>query len=732
MKVDNPIYALVPAVYRERDAKLGLPLEALTKVLNIEYEALRANIGRLYDQWFIETCDRWAVPYIGTLLGIEGIETDTANVPTQRARVANTVGYRARRGVAAILANACGDACGWPALAVEYFERVIISENVGALEWPAPAEPALNLRPATVDVGDFAALAALEGPFSAVSRTVSVSDIAQPKLHTPNSTSEYYNLPNIGLFFWRIRALPVSGATPGVPLATGGQDLDYQTFHPLGIDTPLFRAPDDRTNPWRPRTAAQIPMPITRRELMAMLESARRRPTDPTGPSLGFVIRCNGEAIPVTSIHARSCGSLEAPDTADASGDGSDPPPTVVVDPECGRFKVYDAPKDATITLDWTWGQPGWLGGGSYDRNASMVDPSEHTTVVVLSKTLRGGGHGVIHETLGSVWGAIKDLREQASMYGRPLELLIRVIDSATYALPTTDLELHEDDNIVIEALDGERPVLLSPDDQPLSVRSVGGNARLMLSGLLIGHPLELRGCMEVLVLDCTIAPPVPGSAADGELPPAIRWAADEAETKQDAAVADHELTLVRSIVGPVELDPGRIHLLANQTIIDAAGGPAVYGSSSASESAADASAGSALGPPVVLDAVSVLGSLRVSLLEAVRDTIITGSAQVVELDRALIDEVEFDLELGLGEASCRCHRPEWLDREPFSSTRYGDPGYCQLRLGVNEHLLYHASDDGEYGAYHALATGQRLANLVPVIEQYLPHGLRAGIFLMS
>src|SRR5690606_10505854 len=128
-------------------------------------------------EWFIETCDRWVVPYIGSLLGVEGIETDAANVETQRARVANTVGYRSRRGVAAILANACADASGWPAVAIEYFERLIVSENVGALELPRPASPASNLRRATVHVEDLAALAEPDGPFSTLTRTVNVADI---------------------------------------------------------------------------------------------------------------------------------------------------------------------------------------------------------------------------------------------------------------------------------------------------------------------------------------------------------------------------------------------------------------------------------------------------------------------------------------------------------------------------------------------------------------------------
>ena len=69
------LYALLPAVYRLRDAELGHPLRGLVAILAEQAEAVDADIERLYDNWFIETADRWAVPYIGDLLRVGTLAT---------------------------------------------------------------------------------------------------------------------------------------------------------------------------------------------------------------------------------------------------------------------------------------------------------------------------------------------------------------------------------------------------------------------------------------------------------------------------------------------------------------------------------------------------------------------------------------------------------------------------------------------------------------------------------
>src|SRR5262245_31552020 len=63
------LYNLLPAIHRIRDAERGYPLRALLAVIAEQVNIVEADISRLYDNWFIETCADWVVPYIGDLVG---------------------------------------------------------------------------------------------------------------------------------------------------------------------------------------------------------------------------------------------------------------------------------------------------------------------------------------------------------------------------------------------------------------------------------------------------------------------------------------------------------------------------------------------------------------------------------------------------------------------------------------------------------------------------------------
>lgn len=63
--MSDRLYQLLPAIYRLRDAAEGEPLRALLAVVEEEFNLLEADIDRLYDNWFIETCDEWVVAYLG-------------------------------------------------------------------------------------------------------------------------------------------------------------------------------------------------------------------------------------------------------------------------------------------------------------------------------------------------------------------------------------------------------------------------------------------------------------------------------------------------------------------------------------------------------------------------------------------------------------------------------------------------------------------------------------------
>ena len=143
MKNPDRLYDLIPVVYRERDANQGYPLRSLLRVITEQVNVVEEDITRLYDNWFIETCDEWVVPYIGDLVGYALLNDagEPSNVTTPRAQqreriliprrdVANTIHARRRKGTLALLEELSLDVAGWPARPVEFYKLLGWTQNI--------------------------------------------------------------------------------------------------------------------------------------------------------------------------------------------------------------------------------------------------------------------------------------------------------------------------------------------------------------------------------------------------------------------------------------------------------------------------------------------------------------------------------------------------------------------------------------------------------------------------
>jgi hypothetical protein len=148
------LYEFLPAVYRLRDEEQGKPLEALLQIIGEQVDLVEADVARLYDNWFIETCEPWVVPYIAELVGYRPVQEAEGLVP--RREVANTIRYRRRKGTLAVLELLANDIAGWPARAVEYYL---------GLGWNQAVNHLHPDRGRTVDLRDAGTLALAGGPF---------------------------------------------------------------------------------------------------------------------------------------------------------------------------------------------------------------------------------------------------------------------------------------------------------------------------------------------------------------------------------------------------------------------------------------------------------------------------------------------------------------------------------------------------------------------------------------
>src|SRR5688572_23012536 len=111
----NPLFDLLPAVHRARDDEQGGPLRALLDVVAETVAVLEEDLAQLYDDQFIETCADWVVPYIGDLVAYRSLHRGPRGAASPRAEVAHTIGFRRRKGAAAMLEQLARDVTDWPA-----------------------------------------------------------------------------------------------------------------------------------------------------------------------------------------------------------------------------------------------------------------------------------------------------------------------------------------------------------------------------------------------------------------------------------------------------------------------------------------------------------------------------------------------------------------------------------------------------------------------------------------
>ena len=94
------LYELLPVVYRQRDAGQGYPLRALLQVIAEQVDVVQDDIRQLYENWFIETCQDWVVPYIGDLVGYRIVHEagEPGDVTTRSGLQRNKILIPIRRG----------------------------------------------------------------------------------------------------------------------------------------------------------------------------------------------------------------------------------------------------------------------------------------------------------------------------------------------------------------------------------------------------------------------------------------------------------------------------------------------------------------------------------------------------------------------------------------------------------------------------------------------------------
>jgi len=195
------------------------------------------------------------------------------------------------------------------------------------------------------------------------------------------------------------------------------------------------------------------------------------------------------------------------------------------------------------------------------------------------------------------------------------------------------------------------------------------------------------------------------------------------------------KVKLERCITAPLHI-AADAEVSLNECVVDATAQHLVAYRSSASEPLV---AGGAL----TLESCTVIGKVHTQQLTLASDcifiaTLSSGDTWKAPLwaDRRQQGCVRFSYVPPESRTPRRFHcQPEAGDQETrphFTSLRYGDPGYCQLRQYTPDKIRRGAHDESEMGVLHGLYQPQREINLRVRMDEYLRFGLEAGLIYGS
>lgn len=744
------LYDLLPVVYRMRDAEQGYPLRDLLRVLATQANVLEQDIARLYDNWFIETCDDWVVPYIGDLLGYtllpeaatldatgDACTAGLGRVLAPRADVANTIDARRRKGTLSLLEDLSRDAAGWPARAVEFYRRLGWMQH---LDHPHPH------RGGTVDLrnpGRLQRIGWASGAFDPFAHSVDVRRMDSARRRGR------YGIPAAGVFACRLRSYPVT-RTPAYCIEERGPHCF--SFSVLGNDTPLFQRPVEETEPTHIADERNLPLPLRRYRF------AERGPRADYA-SVAAELYGDGKSMQLWAPDWPAKGQgvpvpREALIPADLSGwhcqvrRGR-----VAVDPERGRlmFPANQRPKRG-VWVSYQYGFAADIGGGEYGRPTPELEGAARYVVHAMlpgagpNASLPPGHYGSIAAALAA-WAQAKS----AAPAQQPVHaLIIELAESGVYE-GSLDLQLDAGEAIQLRAAERTRPVLRLLDvraSQPdaLSVSGKSGS-RVLLDGLLIvGRGIEVHGPVEeiaatdglceLLIRHCTL---VPGWALHCDCDPKRPG---EPSITLDGTRAT--LRVEQSILGAIAVisperrgEPPLLEIC--DSIVDATGVERV-----------------ALGAPDEAVAYveasfrrcTVIGEVQAHGIALAEDSIFASPLRVLRRQHGCVRfcyvpggsrtprrfHCQPDLALAAvaaADAVKRAH--ERLRVVPqFRSQRYPAPYYLRLADSCCAEIRRGASDRSAMGVYHDLYEPQREANLVARLQEYVPAGTDAGILFAS
>jgi len=754
------LLALLPANWRVRDAAApggGGALAGLLAVLAEVADALELDLDELHDDWFIETCADWAVPYIGELVGASPMH-DAGGLVDLRAWVADTIALRRRKGTLAAVEAVARAVTAYPTVAVETRRLLGWHQHLAHVRATRSAFVAISGE-RLAEAGGSGVLDHVDGAFDIAPRFVDVRSIRTQERRGPAGTdgAGHHNLPTVNLHAWEVATRRLEQVTLR-PVADP-PDGRYHV-HPLALDLPLRRFARPEVDVEHLAGEEDLPSVLRRRWLHDVLNARRTAaaggdpaPDDVFAQDPPLVVRWRAAPgapladIPPERIVACHLEDPSAPlptgwrrppatiDTTPAAGGAAVALPIDIgVDPATGRVAFPDGVAVDHVEIDLADAHVAVIGGGAPARDddlaarlagrsvvwqvaVSLHDPPGPTTFATLADAVAAwhaqpdGTVGMIvivdsHRHPGGLTGA-------ARMRVGPNSRLL-VVGARWPALPVPGgLPGETARRLGVVDASRVRPVVVGD----LDVAGVAG-APDDLPGELVLHGLWVDGLVRVVAA---------GGGDLGRLE--VAHATVLGGVRVTSANARLELELTRAVSGPVEAASAVRSVTATDTVLHAPGGSALGAPTSA----------------VSLERVTALGRVRAEELFA-SDCLLVGAVTVARRQAGCVRHswvapgsttprryrCQPDLSLGplqeTGAGAAVLAATVARLQPSFVSEVPGHPALGLLLAGTPDALRRASSSAGEPGAHAHLFRPQREDNLRRALDEHLPLGLEAGL----
>ena len=694
MITKETLYDLLPAIYRKKDDENGKPLESLFDVISKQANLIESDIGELYDNWFIETCKKWVIPYVGDLLGVQNVDTAAANF-SQRALVANQIAHMRRKGTTHSLEQLARDITGWDTRAVEFFHLLPVTQNLNNL----------NLNNTTVDLRQTNELELIGSPFDAACHNVDTRTIQNKK--------GWHNIQHIGLFFWRLQTFPVVDST-----AFDHKDGKF-SFDPLGRDMALHNNLITEQSISHIAEEKNLPGLIRR---IALKDNFY----DYYGDDMSFTIEVDGEDVSADQIVVSNLTGWE-----NYPRDG-----LIAVDPELGRilFPKNNIPNKVRVSYYYAFS--GNVGSHPFERDDFILSKkfgskNVQKYYIMKNEKIRDSyalddldGSSKISSSLSDAindWQSKKDNRYNSAVF--------QIMDSEVYDDQISSLDLKSGMSLEIRSKMGQRPTLKF--SSPLKIKSDKQNSdtnhesMLILDGLLIDSSHDTKELQSLIHVDdgdlrflhishCTLVP-------------------NSKNQKSIHLPSGNELLTVEiknSILGRIHLGSSDAKLRLTNSIVD--------------DQKSNVDATSIYCYDLSVENCTVTGKVRTNILNLAKNSIFLNSLVVKRRQQGIVKFCY--LQNNLKAPRCyKCIMNSYDKFTPsemisltanmpnFTSLQYGDSGYAQLDVhNTPIEILEGADNLQELGAFNYLNQASRTNNFKSLLAKYLRFGQETAMLYVT